>query len=226
MPREAFAIHFTASSRRSRSKPTQNPDKLQSKVGAGVHFHKSNDGDVQKIVMVQICRSRSEKLRRRSWSCRSPNGTSLDASLCTPGKNCVSTHIFKLEFLKSNLFYGNFVSFTPLDADPWIQVVQLARSQGNGLQIMFVFKAEPISFSKNMCVSFIKSGPWSPYSRACLSFESRASPSALVAWKMPPIGNLSKFLLQWDKATGKKGIELTFELPSFFSRNHPCRLHS
>ena len=49
------------------------------------------------------------------------------------------------------------MSFTPLDADPWIQVVQLARSQGNGLQIMFVFKAEPISFSENVCVSFIKS---------------------------------------------------------------------
>ena len=66
MPREAFAIHFTASSRRPRSKPTQNPDKLQSKWGLGVHFHNSNDGDVQNIVMVQICRSRSEKLRRRS----------------------------------------------------------------------------------------------------------------------------------------------------------------
>ena len=112
------------------------------------------------------------------------------------------SHGLKLDFEKSYLFDGNFVSFTPLNADPRIQVVQLARSQGNGLQIMFVFKAEPISFSKNMCVSFIKSGPWSPYSRACLSFGSRASPSALVAWKMTLLGNLSKSLLQWDKAKG------------------------
>ena len=103
-------------------------------------------------------------------------------------------HGLKLDFKKSYLFDGNFVSFTPLNADPRIQVVQLARSQGNGLQIMFVFKAEPISFSENMCVCHLSS--LSPCSRACLSFGSRASPSALVAWKMTPIGNLSKFLLQ------------------------------
>ena len=100
------------------------------------------------------------------------------------------SHGLKLDFEKSYLFDGNFVSFTPLNADPRIQVVQLARSQGNGLQIMFVFKAEPISFSENMCVCHLSS--LSPCSRACLSFGSRASPSALVAWKMPPIGNLSK----------------------------------
>ena len=67
------------------------------------------------------------------------------------------SHGLKLDFKNSYLFDGNFVSFTPLNADPRIQVVQLARSQGNGLQIMFVFKAEPISFSENVCVSFIKS---------------------------------------------------------------------
>ena len=100
------------------------------------------------------------------------------------------SHGLKLDFKKSYLFDGNFVSFTPLNADPWIQVVQLARSQGNGLQIMFVFKAEPISFSENMCVCHLSS--LSPCSRACLSFGSRASPSALVAWKMTPLENLSK----------------------------------
>ena len=125
----------------------------------------------------------------------------LSMRLCVHLESIVYSYV-QVGILKSYLFDGNFVSFTPLDADPWIQVVQLARSQGNGLQIMFVFKAEPISFSKNMCVSFIKSGPWSPYSRACLSFGSRASPSALVAWKMTLLGNLSKSLLQWDKAKG------------------------
>ena len=64
------------------------------------------------------------------------------------------SHGLKLDFEKSYLFDGNFVSFTPLNADPRIQVVQLARSQGNGLQIMFVFKAEPISFSEK-CVCAI-----------------------------------------------------------------------
>ena len=113
----------------------------------------------------------------------------LSMRLCVHLESIVYSYV-QVGILKSYLFDGNFVSFTPLNADPRIQVVQLARSQGNGLQIVFVFKAGPTSFSENMCVCHLSS--LSPCSRACLSFGSRASPSALVAWKMTPLGNLSK----------------------------------
>lgn len=71
------------------------------------------------------------------------------------------------------------MGLAPLDADPWIKVVQLARSQRNGLKKTVAILADPTPFFKNYCIS--------PCSHACQFSGSQASPSVPRTWKVPPL---------------------------------------
>ena len=81
----------------------------------------------------QWCRSKSGKLRRRSWSCQLPIGTSPCGSSCKPEELCNKIFEEKKLFRSRDLFDGDLVGLAPLHANSRIKVVQLAGSQGNGL---------------------------------------------------------------------------------------------
>ena len=66
------------------------------------------------------------------------------------------------------------MGLAPLHADSWIQVVQLAGAQGNGLG---GFHMLMLPKGSNLFLLL-------PYSRACLFSGSQASPAVPIAWEV------------------------------------------